>query len=51
MNLDLRARVLLEKARALGIDVHDLVAAATGESKPVTVVAWIDEIAPTFGLL
>ena len=49
MNRDLRARVLLEEARALGIDVHDLVAAATGESKPVTVVAWIDEIAPTFG--
>ncbi|HEX9683441.1 MAG TPA: site-specific integrase [Acidimicrobiales bacterium] len=49
MNRQLRARVLLEEARALGLDVDDLVAAATGEAKPVTVAAWIDEIAPTFG--
>ena len=48
MNRQLRARLLLEEARALGLDVADLVAAATGEPKPVTVAAWIDEIAPTF---
>ncbi len=49
MNRQLRARVLLEGARALGIDVDDLVVAATGDTRPVTVAAWIDEIAPTFG--
>ncbi|MGH9156345.1 MAG: tyrosine-type recombinase/integrase [Acidimicrobiales bacterium] len=49
MNRELRARVLLEEARALGLDVGDLLAAATGEPKPVTVTAWIDEIGPTFG--
>jgi integrase/recombinase XerC len=49
MNRQLRARLLLEEARALGLDVADLVAAATGEPKAVTVAAWIDEIAPTFG--
>ena len=48
MNRQLRARVLLEEARVLGLDVDDLLAAATGEPKPVTVTAWIDEIAPTF---
>lgn len=48
MNRQLRARVLLEEARALGLDVDDLVAAATREAKPITVAAWIDEIAPTF---
>ena len=48
MNRGLRARVLLEEARALGLDVEDLLAAATGEPKPVTVTAWISEIAPTF---
>lgn len=48
MNRQLRARVLLEEARALGIDVDDLVAAATGEAKPVTLGSWVDEIAPTF---
>lgn len=48
MNRQLRARLLLEEARALGLDVADLVAAATGDAKPVTVAAWIDEIAPTF---
>ena len=49
MNRQLRARVLLEEARALGIDVDDLVAAATGDPKPITVAVWIDEIARTFG--
>lgn len=48
MNRQLRARVLLEEARALGLDVADLLAAAIGESRPITVAAWIDEIAPTF---
>lgn len=48
MNRQLRARLLLEEARALGLDVADLVAAATGAPQPVTVKAWIDEIAPTF---
>ena len=48
MNRQLRARVLLEEARALGLDVDDLLTAATGEPKPVTVTAWIDEIAPSF---
>ncbi len=48
MNRQLRARVLLEEARALGLDVGDLLAAATGEPKPVTVTAWINEIGPTF---
>ena len=49
MNRQLRARLLLEEARALGIDLDDLVATATGVAKPITVAAWIDEIAPTFG--
>lgn len=49
MNRQLRARIVLEEARALGIDLDDLVAAATGEDRPITVAAWIDEIAPTFG--
>lgn len=49
MNRQLRARIVLEEARALGIDLDDLVAAATGEHSPITVAAWIDEIAPTFG--
>jgi integrase len=49
MNRQLRARIVLEEARALGIDLDDLVAAATGDHHPVTVAAWIDEIAPTFG--
>lgn len=49
MNRQLRARIVLEEARALGIDLDDLVAAATGEHRPITVAAWIDEIAPTFG--
>ena len=49
MNRQLRARIVLEEARALGIDLDDLVAAATGENRPITVAAWIDEIAPTFG--
>lgn len=49
MNRRLRARLLLEEALALGLDLDDLVAAATGGAKPVTVAAWIDEIAPTFG--
>jgi len=48
MNRQLRARVLLEEGRALGLDVDDLVAAATGEAKPITVAAWIDEITLTF---
>ena len=48
MNRQLRARLLLEEARALGIDLDDLVATATGAAKPITVAAWIDEIAPTF---
>lgn len=48
MNRQLRARVLLEEARALGIDVDDLVAAATGDTKPITLAGWINEIAPTF---
>lgn len=47
MNRQLRARLLLQEAR-LGLDVDDLVAAATGDAKPVTVAAWIDEIARTF---
>lgn len=49
MNRQLRARIVLEEARALGIDLDDLVAAATGEHRPITVAAWIDQIAPTFG--
>jgi integrase len=48
VNRQLRARLLLEEARALGLEVADLVAAATGDAKPVTVAAWIDEIGPTF---
>ena len=49
MNRQLLARLLLEEARALGIDLDDLVATSTGVAKPITVAAWIDEIAPTFG--
>jgi hypothetical protein len=49
MNRQLRARIVLEEARALGLDLDDLVAAATGEHRPIAVAAWIDEIAPTFG--
>ncbi len=48
MNRHLRARIVLHEARALGLDVEDLVAAATGEPTPLTLAAWIDEIAPTF---
>lgn len=36
MNRQLRARVLLEEARALGLDLDDLVSAATGEARPCT---------------
>lgn len=49
MNRQLRARIVLEEARALGIDIDDLICAATGNTKPITVAAWIDEIAPAFG--
>lgn len=49
MNRQLRARIVLEEARALGIDLDDLVSAATGDHRPITVAAWIDQIAPTFG--
>lgn len=45
MNRHLRARIVLEEARALGLDVEDLVAATTGDTRPMTVAAWIDEIA------
>jgi len=38
MNRHLRARIVLEEARALGIDLDDLVAAATGEPGVGTVV-------------
>ncbi len=48
MNRQLRARLLLEETRAMGTDLDDLVATAAGVAKPVTVAAWIDEIAPTF---
>lgn len=48
MNRQVWARVLLEEARALGLDVTDLLAAAFGQSRLMTVAAWIDEIAPTF---
>lgn len=44
----LRARLLLEEARILGVDVADLVAAATADPGLVTVEAWITEIAPAF---
>jgi len=49
MNRQIRARIVLEEARALGIDLDDLVAVATGDHSPITVAAWIDQIAPTFG--
>ncbi len=49
MNRQLRAKILIEEARALGIYVDDLVAAATGGATPLTLAAWVDEIAPTFG--
>lgn len=48
MNRPLRARLLLEEARVLGVDLADLVAAATGGPTLVTVADWIAEIAPTF---
>jgi len=48
MNRQLRARIVLDEARALGIDLDDLIAAATGDHRPITVAAWIDQIAPTF---
>jgi len=48
MNRELRARLLVEEARALGLAVDDLVAAATGGAKPITVAGWIDEIEPAF---
>lgn len=45
----LRARVLMEEARALGLDLADMVAADTaiGAQRP-TVGAYIEAIAPTF---
>ena len=48
-DLQLRARVLLGEARALGLDLADLIAADTqGETHRPTVRAYIDTIAPTF---
>lgn len=45
----LRARVLLEEARALGLDLEDLVAADTHASDPFpTVRSYLEAIAPTF---
>jgi integrase/recombinase XerC len=44
----LRARVLLEEARALGLDVADLVAAADAVVAVPTLGQFVDEIVPTF---
>lgn len=45
----LRARVLLEEARALGLDLDDLIAADTSGSVAFpTVRSYLDAIAPTF---
>lgn len=45
----LRARVLLEEARALGIGMADLIAADTAEATPIpTVGSFIETVAPTF---
>ena len=44
-----RARVLLEEARVLGLDLADLIAAdAAGASRPPTGAAYIETIVPTF---
>jgi integrase/recombinase XerC len=45
---DVRARIVLEEARRLGLDVADLIAASTAESL-LTVADWIAEITPSFG--
>lgn len=48
-DLQLRARVLLGEARALGLDLADLIAADTdGETHCPTLAAYIETIAPTF---
>ncbi len=45
----LRARVLLEEARALGLDISDLVAAeVTERHRLVTLADWIATVGPTF---
>ena len=44
----LRARMLLEEAHALGLDLADLIAADTGPNRMPTVRAYIEVIAPTF---
>jgi hypothetical protein len=45
----LRARMLLEEAHALGLDLADLIAADTaGAHRMPTVRAYIEVIAPTF---
>lgn len=45
----LRARVLLEEARVLGVDLADLIAAdVAGSSRLPTVADYIEAIAPTF---
>ncbi len=45
----IRARILLEEARVLGLDLADLIAAdVEGASRLPTVSAYIETIAPTF---
>lgn len=45
----LRARVPLEEAHALGLDVADLIAADTAAAAPIpTLGAYVEAIAPTF---
>lgn len=45
----LRARVLLAEARALGVDLTDLIAASTAEATPIpTLGSFIKTVAPTF---
>jgi integrase len=44
----LRARILLEEAHALGIELDDLLAAARTTTAIPTVAAYLDTIAPTF---
>ena len=45
----LRARVLLEEAHALGLDLADLIAAGTAHGERIpTLRAYIDAVAPTF---
>ena len=44
----LRARILLEEAHALGLDLEDLIAADTAATRMPAIASYIETISPTF---